>query len=148
MADYIYLLETRLSQDQQAALAAVRRIARENDLTVFLVGGAIRDLISGAPVRDLDVAVQGNALKLKKDLEKVGAELSGESATMHQLHVRFPGGVRMEVGSALMTSYPKPGRVVAKPTTILDDLRRRDFTANAMALSLNEGVLRSVDGSP
>ena len=139
MADYIYLLQTRLSKSQQAAVAAVRQVAKDHELTVFLVGGAIRDLISGAPVRDLDVAVQGNALKLKKDLEKVGAEISGESPSMQALHLRFGNGVRMEIGSTLTTSFPRPGRAVAKPATILEDLRRRDFTANAMALSLNEG---------
>jgi len=66
MADYIYLLENRLSKAQQKAIQAVRDIARAKALTVFLVGGAVRDLTSGSPVRDLDVAVQGNALKLKK----------------------------------------------------------------------------------
>ena len=139
MADYIYLLETRLSRDQQAALTAVRKVAREHDITVFLVGGAIRDLISGAPVRDMDVAVQTNALKLKGSLIKAGAELSAEFTAMQQLHLRFPSGVRVEVGSTLSTTYVKPGRVTVRPATILDDLRRRDFTANAMALSLNEG---------
>jgi tRNA nucleotidyltransferase/poly(A) polymerase len=139
MADYIYLLESRLSQAQQRAIQAVREIARIKGLTVFLVGGAVRDLTSGSPVRDLDLAVQGNALKLKKDLEKAGAVVTGESEATQELYVRFPGGVRMEVGSTLSVSYPKPGKLVVKPANILDDLRRRDFTANAMALSLNEG---------
>jgi tRNA nucleotidyltransferase/poly(A) polymerase len=139
MADYIYLLESRLSQAQQRALQAVREIARAKGLTVFLVGGAVRDLTSGSPVRDLDVAVQGNALKLKKDLEKAGAVIVGESELGQELFVRFPGSVRMEVGSTLSVSYPKPGKPVVKPANILDDLRRRDFTANAMALSLNQG---------
>ena len=139
MADYIYLLENRLSRAQQAALQAVRQIARTKGLTVFLVGGAVRDMTSGSPVRDLDVVVQGNALKLKKDLEKAHAEITGESETFQVVFSRFPGGVRMAIGSTLSVTYPKPGKPVTKPTTILEDLRRRDFTANAMALSLNDG---------
>jgi tRNA nucleotidyltransferase (CCA-adding enzyme) len=139
MADYIYLLENRLSAAQQAALLAVRQVARAKGLTVFLVGGAVRDMTSGSPVRDLDVVVQGNALKLKKDIEKAHGVLTGEYETGQSLFVRFPGGVRMEIGSTLSVTYPKPGKAVAKPATILEDLRRRDFTANAMALSLNDG---------
>jgi tRNA nucleotidyltransferase/poly(A) polymerase len=139
MADYIYLLENRLSEAQKLALSKVREIARAKGLTVFLVGGAVRDLTSGSPVRDLDVAVQGNALKLKKDLQKAGAVVTGELEAGQALFVRFPGNVRMEVGSTLAVQYPKPGKPVMKAATILDDLRRRDFTANAMALSLNEG---------
>ena len=121
MADYIYLLESRLSQAQQRAIQAVREIARTKGLTVFLVGGAVRDLTSGSPVRDLDVAVQGNALKLRKDLEKAGAVVTGDSEATQELYVRFPGGVRMEVGSTLSVSYPKPGKPVVKPANILDD---------------------------
>ena len=139
MADYIYLLESRLSQAQQRALQAVREIARNKGLTVFLVGGAVRDLTSGSPVRDLDVAVQGNALKLKKDLEKSGATIAGENEPMQALYVYFPGSVRMEVGSTLQVHFPKPGKPLVKAANLLEDLRRRDFTANAMALSLNEG---------
>jgi tRNA nucleotidyltransferase/poly(A) polymerase len=139
MADYIYLLETRLSQAQKLALSKVREMARAKGLTVFLVGGAVRDLTCGSPVRDLDVVVQGNALKLKKELQKYGAVITGEMEAWQTLFVRFPGNVRMEVGSTLAVTYPKPGKPVMKAATILDDLRRRDFTANAMALSLNEG---------
>ncbi|MBW4028244.1 MAG: CCA tRNA nucleotidyltransferase [Acidobacteria bacterium] len=138
MADYIYLLENRLSTAQQHALTAIRDLARIKSLTVFLVGGAVRDLTSGSPVRDLDVVVQGNALKLKKDIEHI-ATVVGESVPGQAIFVRFPGGVRMEIGSTLSISYPKPGKAVAVAANILDDLRRRDFTANAMALSLNDG---------
>ena len=139
MADYIYLLENRLSKAQQNALANLREVAKTKGLTLFLVGGAVRDLTSGSPVRDLDVVVQGNALKLKKDIEKIGGKFSGESEATQSFFVDFPGEVRMEIGSTLSATYPKPGKPVYKPATILDDLRRRDFTANAMALSLNEG---------
>src|SRR5665213_847346 len=139
MADYIYLLENRLSHAQQASLQTVREAARNKGLTVFLVGGAVRDLTAGSPVRDLDVSVQGNALKLKKDLEKAGAVITGENEPGQALFVSFPASVRMEVGSTLSVHYPKPGKPQVKPANLLDDLRRRDFTANAMALSLNEG---------
>ena len=134
MADYIYLLESRLSPAQQKALQTVREVARAKGLTVFLVGGAVRDLTNGTPVRDLDVVVQGNALKLKKDLQKSDVIVAGESDTMQVLYLRFPGGVRLEIESTLSVHYPKPGKPVVKPATILEDLRRRDFTANAMAL--------------
>jgi tRNA nucleotidyltransferase/poly(A) polymerase len=139
MADYIYLLQTRLTPAQQTALQHVRDAAKSRAMTVFLVGGAVRDLTSGAPIRDLDFAVQGNAIKLKKDLQKAGGTLIGEDEPTQALYFNFPGGVRLEVGATLSASYPKPGKPVYKPATILDDLRRRDFTANAMAISLNDG---------
>jgi len=139
MADYIYLLQTRLTRAQQAALEIVRDVARAHSVTVFLVGGAVRDLTSGAPVRDLDVAVQGNALTLRKELEARGAVTLGSYPVFQTLHLALPGGVRLGVESTLSVTYPKPGKPVVAPANILDDLRRRDFTANAMAISLNEG---------
>jgi tRNA nucleotidyltransferase (CCA-adding enzyme) len=139
MADYIYLLQTRLNAAQLASLEHVRTAARERGMTVFLVGGAVRDLTTGSPIRDLDLAVQGNATKLKKDLEKAGGTLIGEDEAAQKLYFNFPGGVRLEVGATLTATYPKPGKPVYKPANVLEDLRRRDFTANAMAISLNEG---------
>src|SRR3984957_4232353 len=138
MPDYIYLLKNRLSIHQRNALDHIRLAAREAGMTVFLVGGAVRDLTSGSPVFDLDVTVQGNALKLKKTLEKVGGKLWGEHEPSRTLFFRFPVGVTVEISSARREEYPKPGKPVYQWDTILEDLRRRDFTANAMALSLNE----------
>ena len=138
MPDYIYLLKHRLSIHQQNALEHIRAAAREAGMTVFLVGGAVRDLTSGSPVFDLDVTVQGNALKLKKPLEKAGGKLWGEHEPSRTLFFRFPVGVTVEISSARREEYPKPGKPVYYWDTILEDLRRRDFTANAMALSLNE----------
>ncbi len=139
MPDYIYLLANRLSPSQQSALQSIREAAREAGMTVFLTGGAVRDLTSGSPVRDIDVSVQGNALDLKPALEAAGAVLWGEASGSQTLFARFPGSVRVEVSSARREEFPKPGKPVYHPGSILEDLRRRDFTANAMALSLNEG---------
>ncbi len=139
MADYIYLLQNRLTPAQQSALEHVRQVAKARSMTVFLVGGAVRDLTSGGPIRDLDFAVQGNATKLKHELQKAGGVPIGKDESAQALYFTFPGGVRLEVGSTLSATYPKPGKPVYKAATILDDLHRRDFTANAMALSLNDG---------
>src|ERR1700742_5209370 len=111
MPDYVYLLENRLSPAQQNALQQVRDAARDHGMTVFLTGGAVRDLTTGFPVRDLDFSVQGNALKLKKSMEKSGAVLWGEHEPTHTLFFWFHG-VRVEVSSARRESYPKPGKPV------------------------------------
>jgi tRNA nucleotidyltransferase/poly(A) polymerase len=139
MPDYIYLLENRLSADQRNALRLLREAARENSMLLFLTGDAVRDLTSGHAVRDLEVAVQGNALKLKKIVEKLGAKVWGEDDPSHALYLCFPGTVRVDVISAHRREYPKPGKPVYHFGSIQDDLRRRDFTLNAMAISLNEG---------
>lgn len=139
MPDYIYLLENRLSPAQRSALRTIRDAARDAGMTVFLTGGAIRDLTSGQPVRDLDVSVQGNALHLKKALVHAGAMLWGEHIPSRVVFFRFPGSVRVELASTRRESFPKPAKPVYEWAPIIDDLRRRDFTANAMAVSLNDG---------
>ena len=139
MPDYIYLLESRLSADQQNALRLLREAAREAETILFLVGDAVRDLTSGHAVREMEVAVHGNALKLKKKLEKLGAKVWGEDDVARSLYLCFPGTVRVDVVSTHRTEYPRLGKAVIHPASIHEDLRRRDFTVNAMAISLNEG---------
>ena len=139
MPDYIYLLENRLSADQQNALRQMREAARDAGTILFLTGDAVRDLTSGHAVRDLEVAVHGNALKLKKIIEKLGGKVWGESEASRSLYLCFPGTVRVDVISTHRAEYPTPRKVVVHPASIQEDLRRRDFTVNAMAISLNEG---------
>jgi tRNA nucleotidyltransferase/poly(A) polymerase len=139
MPDYIYLLENRLSADQQNALRHLREAAREAGSILFLTGDAVRDLTSGHAVHALEVAVHGNALKLKKTIENLGGTVWGEDEVSCTLYLCFPGTVRVDLVSAHRVEYPKPGKPVYHPATIQEDLRRRDFTINAMAISLNEG---------
>jgi tRNA nucleotidyltransferase (CCA-adding enzyme) len=141
MPDYIYLLENRLSPDQQSALRHLREAARQAEMILFLTGDAVRDLTSGHAVRDMEVAVHGNALDLKKFLHETPVQIWGEDAVSRSLYLCFPGTVRVDVVSTHRTEYPKPGQPVFHPASIHEDLRRRDFTVNAMALSLNEGSL-------
>ncbi len=140
MADYIYTMELRLTPNQQKGVTLVQDIARAAGMNVYLTGGAVRDIISGFAIRDLDFTVQGNPLKLQKDFERAGAVIGGSDDDFKTLYLTLPGGVRAEVSSARIERYEKTGKPpVISPATIIEDLRRRDFTVNAMALSLNPG---------
>jgi tRNA nucleotidyltransferase (CCA-adding enzyme) len=140
MADYIYTLEIRLTPDQLRGVTLVQEAARAAAMNVYLTGGAVRDIISGFTIRDLDFTVQGNPLKLQKDLEKSGAKVQSSDDDLKLLYLTLPGNVRAEIGMARTERYEKTGKPPSiSPGTILEDLRRRDFTVNAMALSLNPG---------
>jgi tRNA nucleotidyltransferase/poly(A) polymerase len=139
MADYIYTMESRLSPDQMRTVNAVQQIARSHGMNVYMTGGAIRDLLSGFPIRDLDFAVQGNPLKFQHDIEQSGGIVDVADPTFSVLHIVLQG-IRAEISMARSEVFDKPGKPpLVTPATINEDLRRRDFTFNAMALSLNEG---------
>ena len=94
----------------------------------------------GFPIRDIDLSIQGNPLKLQKDLDKAGISVEGVEEDLRSLHLLLPGNVRAELNQTRSETYDKPGKPpTTTPATINEDLRRRDFTINAMALSLNPG---------
>jgi len=140
MADYIYTMEIRLTPDQLKGVSLIQDVARAAGMNLYLTGGAIRDIISGFTIRDLDFTVQGNPLKLQKDLEKAGAHVSAVEEESRTLFLSLPGNARAEISMARTERFEKTGKApIVSPATIHEDLRRRDFTVNAMALSLNEG---------
>jgi tRNA nucleotidyltransferase (CCA-adding enzyme) len=102
----------------------------------YLVGGAVRDLLRGADAVDLDLAVEGDARSAARAL----AERLGGSAREHERFgtatVRAPE-LTFDLATTRTETYDEPGvlpRVQA--ATLADDLRRRDFTINAMAVAL------------
>ncbi|HEV2400501.1 MAG TPA: CCA tRNA nucleotidyltransferase [Candidatus Sulfotelmatobacter sp.] len=140
MADYIYTMELRLTPDQLKGVGLVQDVARAAGMNLYLTGGAIRDIISGFAIRDLDFTVQGNPLKLQKDFEKAGARITAVEEDIRTIFLALPGNARAEVSMARTEKFEKTGKPpIVMPATIHEDLRRRDFTVNAMALSLNEG---------
>src|SRR5487761_1475300 len=138
MPDYMYLLESRLSPEQRAVLLRVQELARAQDAKVYLAGGAVRDLISGMPLRDLDFTVEGNPVRMVRELEKGGARVVVEDERLRHYELIFAGDVDGSISAARDEVYARPG---AKPevrwSTIMEDLRRRDFSINAVAISLN-----------
>jgi tRNA nucleotidyltransferase/poly(A) polymerase len=140
MADYIYTLETRLSPDQMRAVNLVQDVARAHEMNIYVTGGTVRDLLTGFAIRDLDFTVEGNPQKLQKDLEKAGVRVEHWDDDYHILRVLFAGNVRGAIDMAHTEKFEKTGKPpVIASAGISEDLRRRDFTVNAMALSLNPG---------
>jgi tRNA nucleotidyltransferase (CCA-adding enzyme) len=139
MSDYIYMLESHLSPGQNRAVAMVQRAAADAGLNLFLTGGAMRDMLAGFRIRDLDFVVEGNALPLARTVAAAGAELLTSDEARKSATLVFPGGVTAKIG---MARREKAGRNGAKPhitpATLQEDLRGRDFTCNAIALSLNK----------
>jgi len=126
--------------DQLKGVGLIQDVTRAAAMNLYLTGGAIRDIISGFTIRDLDFTVQGNPLKLQKDLEKAGARITAVDEDARTIFISLPGNARAEISMARTERFEKTGKPpIVTPATIHEDLRRRDFTINAMALSLNEG---------
>jgi tRNA nucleotidyltransferase (CCA-adding enzyme) len=138
MPDYMYLLESRLSPEQRATLERVQELARSQELNIYLTGGAVRDLISGQPIRDLDFTIEGNPVRMVRELEKGGARVISENEKTRHYELIFAGDSDGSLSAARDDVYDRPG---AKPeyrfAGIMEDLRRRDFSINAIAISLN-----------
>jgi tRNA nucleotidyltransferase/poly(A) polymerase len=134
----MYLLESRLSPEQRAVMERVQELSRAQEVNIYLTGGAVRDLISGMPIRDLDFTVEGNPVKMVRELEKGGAKVLWESEKLRHYEMIFAGEVDGSVSAAREDYYERPG---VKPeyrfTSVMEDLRRRDFGINAIAISLN-----------
>jgi tRNA nucleotidyltransferase/poly(A) polymerase len=76
MSDYMFMLESHLSADQNRVLEQVQTAAGTAGLNLFLTGGGMRDMLGGFRIRDLDFSVEGSALKLAKALEEQGAHIT------------------------------------------------------------------------
>jgi tRNA nucleotidyltransferase (CCA-adding enzyme) len=140
MSDYMFMLESHLSPEQNRVVSLVQAAAEKANLTVFLTGGAMRDMLGGFPIRDLDFTIEGNALKFAQTFVKqADASVLAKDENRRSVELLFPGGVTAEIAMAREERYPKPGgKPVVKPATIHEDLRGRDFTINSIALSLSK----------
>jgi tRNA nucleotidyltransferase (CCA-adding enzyme) len=122
----------RLSKqvDSLPAIDQLREIGER--APAYLVGGVVRDLLLGCPVTDVDVAIEGDPEALADlpgfELERGGRFLTGRLQ---------PGEGKIDVARARAESYPAPGALPeVRPASLADDLARRDFSVNAMALPL------------
>jgi tRNA nucleotidyltransferase (CCA-adding enzyme) len=122
--------------DTLPAAALLRAALTGYDGDVYLVGGAVRDLARGEMPRELDLLVEGDPVSL-------AAVLSGAGPDTVRAHPRFAtasvisDGFAFDVARARTESYDRPGALPSvAPADAATDLRRRDFTVNAIALAL------------
>lgn len=135
-----------LPPERRRALEAAARVARRLGMPVYLIGGSIRDLLLGEPSPDLDLTVVGDGIAFARVLAQEVEATVIEERRFLTAKIETPDGT-IDVATARRETYPRPGALPqVEPGTIADDLARRDFTVNAMALRLDgRGPQRLLD---
>ncbi len=140
-------LAERLPAPVQRLLARIGSVSGETGQAAYLVGGFVRDALIGVPNLDIDILVEPDAQRLAAALAAaVGGEFKFEErfGTARVTLPEAPSGglpplCRVDLATARQESYAHPGALPeVEPSSVLDDLRRRDFTINAMALTLGD----------
>ena len=130
-------IKQRLSGERQDLLLAAAESAAKRGERAFLVGGVVRDLLLGAGGLDLDVMVEGDAREAARGL----AAARGGTVKTHDRFLTATvsvGTVRIDFATARKERYARPGALpTVRPADLDTDLARRDFTVNAMAVSLD-----------
>lgn len=123
-------------------------------MPLYLVGGVVRDILLGRAVKDFDLVLEGDSAEFSKYIvKKFGGRVTVHSkfgtatwvlneATYQRLHVpameMSAAPLSFDLITARSETYDRPGALpTVRPSTIEDDLRRRDFTINAMAIRLD-----------
>lgn len=135
-------IESQLSKDITEALKLCSQTAFECEYKIFLIGGVVRDLFLNKTVKDIDITVEGNAIRFCHQLvNKNICKIAQVQDHLKTAKVVFNNGVEIDFASTRQEFYPKRGHlpVVSKiGCTLEEDVFRRDFTINSLAISLNE----------
>ncbi len=131
---------TQLPEGIRGRLLQAGRLADESGLNLYLVGGTVRDLLLGRSRTDIDLAVEGDGIRFAGRLVRETGGRSAPHPPFLTATVDLPEGTSLDVASARSETYERPGALPrVAPATMDVDLARRDFTINAMAISLNTG---------
>src|SRR3990172_587369 len=135
--NFIDKLTAALTTAGREALDALTRTARARSLALYAVGGSVRDLLLERPTLDLDLTLEGDATTLART---VATGLPSVRCTVHPAFrtATLKGDAfRIDVATTRAETYRRPGALpTIPPGSLRDDLFRRDFTANALALTL------------
>src|SRR4030042_1495708 len=127
-----YLPQPLLALVKDISGQAAKQIER-----VDLVGGVVRDLLLGYPNFDLDLVVEGDAVRLAQRVAETGQARLLAHHRFGTAKLRYENFI-LDLATARKETYARPGALPAvTPGTLKDDLIRRDFSINAMAISLS-----------
>lgn len=138
-----------LPNPQRRALDLVKEVATEKDCRPYLVGGPVRDLLLGRHAIDIDLTLEEGSSTLARALAK---RVEGRVRSFPQFltyKVTAEGFPEIDIATARKERYRQPGSLPAvTPGRLKDDLLRRDFTINAVALGLLDDKLHDpADGA-
>src|SRR5438046_118950 len=119
MPDYMFLLESRLSPEQRAVMLRVQELSAALGFNVYLTGGTVRDLVTGASLRDLDFTAEGNPSKIAHELEKGGAKILHEDEKFRHVELLFAGDCEGSISAARDDHYVRPGTRAERPAVVL-----------------------------
>lgn len=135
--------EASLSKDIKDAVLDCAKIADEKKFKIFLIGGVVRDLLLKNQVFDIDIIVEGDAVEFAYILaEQLGCDILQLQSDLKTAKVVFPSGVEIDFASTRCEEYFGSGILPAVKNikcSLKEDVLRRDFSINSMALALNEG---------
>jgi tRNA nucleotidyltransferase (CCA-adding enzyme) len=130
-------LEKYLPPTVLALVKIAGKKASELGLGLYIVGGVVRDLFLDRANFDFDLVVEGDAIKLAQRLAKDSQAKLTVHSRFGTAKLNYPG-FSLDLATARSETYSKPGALpTVKPGSLKDDLIRRDFSINAMAIYLN-----------
>lgn len=129
-----------ISADYRRAISAAITVAQMNNIDIFLIGGVVRDLILDNPIKDIDIAVQSDAIEFaNKLLQEVPCEIVNVQENLRTVKVKFQSNVVIDFASTRQEKYDKAGFLPEAYNfgcDLKDDVKRRDFSINTLALKL------------
>lgn len=133
------LLEKKLPERLVKLFRSIGKVADELSVRAYVVGGFVRDLLLDVPNLDVDIAIEGDGIGFARAYaSKIGGKVKGHKQFGTAILI-LPDGFKIDVATARTERYERPGALpVVEASGIEQDLYRRDFTINSMAIQINE----------
>lgn len=136
-----HLLEEKLKRELLMKLREIGEVAERLNYHAYLVGGFVRDLLLGRENFDLDIVVEGDGIRLAREISKAHGLRLAEHREFGTAKLFYKDGLTVDIATSRLEYYEEPGALpVVEKGSLKLDLSRRDFTINTLAISLNKNT--------